>query len=375
MSSSFSRTVHGDQRSIDLSDIAQGLGEADAFVGVDALSTRERQYLTSGLEWRSGASDAPLVHVSALQTEGRGDGLGGGQTLVRAENRLDLGSRWFLPDLTTEIAQVSNSGDSQATALGGRAARIGVSQEFGPASLNLGYYQADPSFDALGSNVTAGDRGMELESSYDLGADWRLAHDVRFHQATELRADPALAQTFVLSRAPRLTDVGTPWRVSAQLGAPAVAADAGRRAPMALELGAQTARWRAWRVNNTLGWYDAGLDAPLALPVQGGMWQMSASRGLNIAGLYTEITPSFSLGGSRYDDLGLGTRTGLSLGLSRLSDSIDLNVDYLSAGWSPVQGRDSDLQMTLNFTQSTSAIMPSLRSMASSLRLPWQPRY
>jgi len=349
------------------------MGQADAFFGVDSLSNADQQYLTSGLEWRSGKSDAPLVHVSALQTEGRGINLGGGQTLMRAENRLDLGSRWFLPDLTTEVAQVNNS-NTDGTALGGRAARVGLSEGLGGANINLGYFQADPEFSALGSTITAGDRGVELESSLEAARGWRVSHDVRLHQATDLRERAAIAQTFVLSRAPRLTDVGDPWRMSAQFGAPAVN-DESRDTPVALELSSQTARWRSWRVNGSLGWYDAQLAAPLALPVQGGMWNMSASRGLNIAGLYTEVTPSFSLGGSQYDNTGYGTRTGLSLGFSQLSDNINLNMDYLSAGWSTDPGGASDVQMTLNFTQSTSAIMPSLRSMASSLRVPWLPRY
>ena len=38
-----------------------------------------------------------------------GAAFGGGQTLVRAEHRLDLGGRWYMPDLATEVAQVSNT--------------------------------------------------------------------------------------------------------------------------------------------------------------------------------------------------------------------------------------------------------------------------
>ncbi|GAB3673509.1 hypothetical protein GCM10028792_09200 [Salinisphaera aquimarina] len=373
MSSSFDRTIHGDERTLDLSRLGRGLGSAEAFFGVDSLSTEDRQYLTSGLQWRSGQRDASLLRVSALRTEGDGTTLRASQTLVRAENQLDLGGRWYLPDLTTELAQVSNTG-ADTTALGGRAARIGLSEQLGGANYNLGYFQADPEFSALGSSIAAGDRGVELDSEYGLGTNWQFAHELRFHQATQQRSQAALAQKLVLSRSARLSDVGTPWRLSAQLGAP-VANDNGREMPIALELASQTARWRSWRVDSSLGWYDAQQPAPLALPVQGTMWQVSASRGLSIAGLNTLVSPSFSLGGSQYDNVVMGTRTGLSLGFSQLSDNIDLSLDYLSAGWSPSSTTRGDLQMTLNFTQSTAAIMPGLRSMANSLRVPWQRRY
>ena len=368
-SSSFGRTVHGDERAVDLSR----LGQADAFFGVDSLSDANRQYLTSGLEWRSGGSDAPLVHVSALRTEGRGDTVAGGQTLMRAENRLDLGSRWFMPNLTSEIAQVSYSG-AEASGLGGRAARFGVSESLGIAAFNLGYYRADDAFDALGSNIAAGDRGLELQSQMDIAGDWHVAHGVRFQQATDRRADDGVAQSLVVSRQSTLLDVGEPWRFSADLGAPRTRTQ-DETAPIALTLGTQTARWRSWRLDGSVGWYSGAVDTPLALPVEGGLWEVSATRVLNIAGLYTQVTPRFSLGGSHYEGVGLGTRTGLSLGLSRLSDNIDLNVDYLSSGWSSAPAGNNDLQMTLNFTQSTNTILPSLRSMASSLRVPWMPRY
>ena len=127
-------------------------------------------------------------------------------------------------------------------------------------------------------------------------------------------------------------------------------------------------------MNSSLGWYDASMDAPLDLPVDGSLWRLSASRGLRIAGLEAEVSPTFALGDSRYQPGGRAARAGLNLGLSQLSDRIDLSVNYLSAGWAPTPDVGDDLQMTVNFTQSTGAIMPGIRTMAETLRLPWQRR-
>lgn len=374
MSPSFNRTVHGEERAIDLSLGERGLGHAEAFAGLDALSTANKQYLTSGLQWRSGAADTPMIRVSALQTEGRAADLGTSQTLVRAENQLDLGDRWYIPDIQTEIAQVSNSSNGSDTTLGGRAARIGLSEALGPGRLTLGYFQADPTFNALGSSIVAGDRGVELGGSYALGDKWQLSHDLRLHQATALRPESGLVQQWTFSRNAALTDIGRPWQLSAQLGNPGVGSDAGG-VPLAVQLAGKTERWRTWRLDTSVGWYDQRMAAPQNLPVNGTMWQVSASRGLNLGGFETELSPTFAFGGSRYDDRDYGSRTGLKLGFSQFSDNIDLSVDYLSDGWSATPGVDNDVQMTLNYTQSTGAIMPSLRSMASTLRLPWVPRY
>jgi predicted anti-sigma-YlaC factor YlaD len=116
------------------------------------------------------------------------------------------------------------------------------------------------------------------------------------------------------------------------------------------------------------------MDAPLNRPVDGRLWRLSATRGLNIGGLEAELSPTFALGDSRYQPGVGGARAGLNLGLSQLSDRIDLSVNYLSAGWAPTADAGDDVQMTLNFTQSTGAIMPGIRNMAETLRLPWQRR-
>ena len=65
----------------------------------------------------------------------------------------------------------------------------------------------------------------------------------------------------------------------------------------------------------------------------------------------------------------------MNLGLSQLSDRVDLSVNYLSAGWAATPGAEDDVQMTVNFSQSTGAILPGLRTMAQKLRLPWKRRY
>lgn len=373
MSSAFERTIHGDERQIDLSGMGRSLGIAEAFVGVDSLSNANKHYLTSGLQWHTGAGDMPLLRASALRTEGDGTALGDGQTLMRVENRLNLGERWYMPDLSTEVVQVSNKSEN-GDVLPGRAARIGLTQDIAAGHATFGYFQADPQFNALGSAIVAGDRGLELQNNQSLGANWQLSHDLRLHQPSALRAQSAVAQTLVLARRKSLTDFGRPWQFSAQLGAP-VDTRADVSTPLALQLAAKTLRWRDWRVDSSVGWYDASMDAPLSLPVDGTLWQFSASRGVNIAGLQAELSPTFAMGGSRYDRTGGGTRTGLNLGLSQLSDRVDLSVNYLSAGWAATPDAEDDLRMTVNFSQSTGAILPGLRSMAQKLRLPWQPRY
>ena len=373
MSSSFERTIHGDERTVDLSGMARGFGRAEAFVGVDALSSATQQYLTSGLQWRTDANDVPLLKVSALRTEGEGNTLGGGQTLVRAENRLDLGGRWYMPDLSTEVAQVSNK-NAQGDPLVGRAARMGLTGSVGAGESTLSYFQADPQFNALGSAIVAGDRGVELQNNQSLGSRWQVSHDLRLHQPSALREDSALAQSLVVSRRKTMTDFGRPWQFSAHLGAP-VDSRASDSTPLALELAAQTLRWRDWRIDSSLGWYAASMAAPLTLPVDGTLWQFSASRALRIAGFDAELSPTFALGQSRYAQVRGATRTGVNLGLSQLSDRVDLSVNYLSAGWAATPGAEDDVQMTVNFSQSTGAILPGLRSMAQKLRLPWKRRY
>ncbi|WP_293626695.1 hypothetical protein [Salinisphaera sp.] len=372
MSPSFDRTIHGEEREVDLSEVRKGLGRAEAFFGVDALSTPQQRYLTSGLQWQGGATDASTLRAAAIRTEGEGTAFGGGQTLVRAEHRLDLGGRWYMPDLSTEVAQVSNT-MNDGNVLGGRAASIGLAQSLGRNDLTLSYFQADEQFDALGSSVVPGDNGFGLQASRPLGSDWQLSHDLRLHEPSELRSDAAVSQTFLLARNSRLTDIGRPWQIRAELGAP-TDAQAAASHPMALEIAAQTLQWRDWRMNSSLGWYDASMDAPLNLPVDGRLWRLSATRGLDIGGLQAELSPTFALGDSRYQPGMGGARAGLNLGLSQLSDRIDLSVNYLSAGWAPTVEAGDDVQMMLNFTQSTGAIMPGIRTMAETLRLPWQRR-
>lgn len=372
-SSGFSRTIHGTERTLDLSVIGRDAGSAAAFFGVDDLSTSKKQYLTSGLQWHSGDSGAPLLRMSVLRTQSRDAGLGTNQTLARAANELQLGDRWYMPSLSTEVAHVTNTNDD-AGLLAGSAARVGLTENVGDGSYRIGYFSADPQFDALGSAVEAGDRGMEFTSQYLFGDTWQLSHEVRLHERTEARDDAELVQQFTIARASKLTDIGNPWRLSATLGNPDVDSENGSE-PLSVRLAAQTVQWRSWRLDTSLAWYDAGMPTPLDLPIDGTYWQFSASRRLSVAGLQTQVTPSFALGESSYRSGLLGSRTGLSVGLSQLSDNIDFSIDYLSDGWSTTTGTDNDVQMMLNYRQDTGTVVPSLRSIARSLRLPWANRY
>ncbi|ROO26949.1 hypothetical protein SAOR_09680 [Salinisphaera orenii MK-B5] len=374
VSASLNRTVHGQARDFDLSLAGRNLGHARAFAGLDALSNASQQYLTSGLQWRSDVVGTPVVRMSALRTESRSGELGRSQTLMRAANRLDLGERWFLPTLETEVAQVSNSRMADAPTLGGRAARLALAETFDTQSYRLGFFQADPTFNALGSSVRAGDAGFEVGGSQAVGGDWELSQTLRLHQATALRSQAGLVQEWRLSRNARLTDIGRPWRFSAQVGNPGLGTHAGH-APMALQLLVPTVRVSDWRLDTSVGWYDPVMAAPGGLPVSGSMWRVSATRGLSLGGLSAEVSPRFAVGGSRFDDREYGGRAGFTLGLADRIDRVDLSVDYLSDGWGATPEDDGDVQLMLNYSQSTAALVPRLHSMARALRLPWVPRY
>jgi len=372
ISSSVERTIRGDTRALELSAAGRKLGRAQAFAGVDTLSTASRQYLTSGVQWRASRSDATRLNLTALRTESRGD-LRDGQTLARAESALGLGGQWYMPELTAEMARVSSM-ETAGRGQSGRAARVGLAEAIGNARVSLGYFQADQDFDALGSALAPGDRGVALDGRYAVGNAWHLAHDLRLHQTTAARRDPTLVQEWAVSRNTRLTDIGDPWRLSARIGDADDPAVARNKTPVALELATQSAHWRSWRLDSSLGWYDGAARAPQDLPVAGALWQVSASRGLDIAGWRTRVSPRLTIGGSRYRNRRLASRTGLTFGLASLSDNIDLSFDYRSAGWTPASRDDGDMQMTVNYSQSAGGIIPGLASVIQHLRLPWQKR-
>lgn len=371
-SSSVNRQIQGRQRAIDLFAAGHHFGDARVFAGLDALSTAKNRYLTSGLQWESAQGPTPGLQLSALHTESSDQNFGG-QTLMRAESRLDLGQRWYMPDLTSEIAQVSQGG-TQTAALGGRAAHVGLGHAVGDGEFNVGYFATDAAFHALGSDLASGDRGFELSGKQTLAGRWQLTNTLRLHQSDNGSATwNGLVQQWTIAQRPELTDIGQPWRLSARIGSATTPARSART-PLSLELAAQTIRWRDWRVNSTLGWFGRGMATPNALPVDGGMWQIAASHVLDIGGLQTEISPTFAFGGSPYKGAGLGSRTGLGLALPGLGRGLNLNVNYLSAGWGPARRHD-DVRMTLNYSHSAGGLMPDLSSLIEHLRAPWSYRH
>lgn len=371
-SDTLTRQIHGQQHALDISIGGRRMGDARAFVGLDALSTAEQKYLTSGLQWESEAGPTPALELSALRTESSDKDFGG-QTLMRAESRLALGKKWYMPDLTTQIAQVSQTRPAGAH-LGGRAAHIGLGHAIGQGDVNVGYFATDAQFSALGSALAAGDRGFELSADHALGARWQLTNYLRLHDRSTATATlDGVVQQWTIQQKPALTDIGRPWRLSAQIGSATVAQSA-HDTPLSLELASRTARWRNWHIDSALGWFDQGMSTPDALPVEGGLWQVRASHAWDIAGLQTRLSPRFALGGSPYDHASLGSRTGLGLALPALGKGLNFNVDYLSAGWGPA-ARSSDVQLTLNYSHSASGLMPDLSSLVERLRAPWTHRY
>lgn len=366
-SQTFSRTVHGDIRSLDLEVAGRQWGTAGAFFGVESAGGASQRYLTSGVQWRSGALGVPATRVSVLQTETQGTQ--GGQILAHARTELDLGDAWYLPNLTAEVAQLTG-GATGGALLGGGAIRFGLTKRLGASAYDLGYFRSDPHFTALGSSIAAGQRGLVFGASHQLGSGLVLAHHMRLRQAAGA-ASANIRHDVILSRAPRLNGLGTHWELNARYGRRGGAGPRSQGA-LSLELAAQTDAWRDWRIDTAIGWYDAALSAPLGLPVAGAMWRLSATRHLSIAGFRTRVAPAFALGGSGYDLGGVGLRTGLTMGFTQLSDHIDFNVNYLSANWSGADAAHGDLRMSVSYRQSTAGILAGLRAFASKLRLPWQ---
>lgn len=371
VSDGLTREIAGREQAVDLSVAGRRLGDARAFFGLDALSTAQQKYLTSGLQWENEAGPTPALQLSALHTESSDEQFGA-QTLMRAESRLALGQQWYLPDVTAQIAQVSQNRDN-TTRLGGRSAHIGLAHAVAGGHMNVGYFATDAAFDALGSALVAGDRGFEMSAAHALGARWQLSNSLRLHDASAQAGTPAgIVQRWTVEQRSALTDIGRPWRLSAQLGS-ATRGDNQRHTPLSLELATRTASWRDWRVNSAIGWFDRGMRTPDALPVDGGLWRVQASHSLDIGGFRTRLSPSFALGGSPYDNTQLGSRTGLGLALPGLGEGVQFKVDYLSAGWGPATPED-DVQMTLSYSHSVSGLMPDLSSLVEHLRAPWRDR-
>lgn len=362
------RQIHGHQSVVDLSAGPMRLGDASAFFGVDSLSDDANHYLTSGLQWKSADSSTPLLTIGAMHTAARGANIGS-QTLMRAETQLKLGKRWYLPDLTFEADQLSSSGTS-GSMLDGRATHLGFGHDFGRSQYHIAYFQAGRGYRPWGSAITAGDRGLEMSASYDLGSRWHLANTVMMHDgniATGTRH--GLVDKWRLSGVQRPTAIGRPWRFSAQFG-DVGGGDTTRATPLSLELASRTRHWRDWHIDSALGWYQGDVPAPNALPVDGGLWQVSASHDLDLVGLRTRLQPSFAIGGSQYGHQSLGSRTGLAMGFPGLLDNVALSVDYLSAGWGPI-GDHSDMQMTLRITQNSGTVLPQLGSLVDRMRGRW----
>lgn len=367
--SDLNRQVHGGKRAVDLSAGPLRLGDASAFFGVDSLSDNMNHYLTSGLQWESGKSNnAPLMSVGAMHTVSRGADFAS-QTLVRAETQLDLGGRWYLPDLTLQTDQLSSSG-GQGVGLNGRATHFGFGNDFDKGGYHVAYFRADRDYTPWGGALTAGDRGVELSGRYNLSSRWRLSNTLQLHDGDiKTGTSHAVVDKWQLSGVKAPTDIGQPWRLTAQLGDVGLG---GRvdRTPLAVQFASQTRRWRDWHIDSALGWYQGQVTTPDAMPIDGGLWEVSASHYLDLGGLRTRLSPSFSIGGSRYGQQALGSRTGVAMGFPGLLDNVALSVDYLSAGWGPTEGR-ADMQLSLNVSQNAGAILPRLNSLVDRLRGGW----
>lgn len=355
------RVVHGHEHDLDLSAGPVGVGNAWAFFGVDDLSDSARHFLTSGVEWRSGAIEQnSLLSFGAMHTAARGSEIGS-QTLMRAESRLDLGTRWYVPDLSLETDQLTRSADAGAT-LRARSTLVGLAQASDFGHYRLGYFRAGENFDAWGSSLAPGDRGFELAGQFDLASRWQLDNTLRMHDADIVTGTRhGLVDHWRVAAPDSPTALGQPWRLTGQVG------DAGLvggddKTPLALELAARTHTFGQWQLDSAIGWYQGDITTPEGLPVDGGMWRLAMARGFEFAGLQTRVQPRLAVGGTRYANTLFGSRAGVGLSFPGLFDHLALNMDYASRGWSAEPGR-GDVRMSLNITQNAAAFVPPLASM------------
>lgn len=358
------RKVHGQERQVDLSAGPLQLGDAAAFFGVDSLSDDLQHYLTSGVRWHSLARGGrPVLALDALHTTSRGQ-MYGSQTLMRARASMKLADYGFLPSLTLEADRVTGTGTGSISA--GQAARLGLAGGLGAdGKYHLEYFRTGAHYAPWGSSLVAGDSGFALATQYRLGRNWRWNNRVSIHHGQVITGlGDGLVDRWRLSGARSALPNGQPWQFDAQIGdaVSATATDIADGLPLALAITPASHAFGQWQVDSGIGWYQGAVATPDAVPVAGGMWRVSASHSLQIGRFHTRLRPSFAIGGSRYQGEALGSRTGLALGFPGLLDNVDLNVDYLSAGWGPVAST-GDMRLTLDISKNAASVLPSLQSM------------
>lgn len=352
------RRVHGQKRGLDLDAGSYRLGDATAFFGVDALSDKQTHYLSSGLQWQSSNQGTPLLSMGAMHTTSQG-ATPGNQTLMRATSRLDLGGRWYRPDIVMETDQLTGH-DQGGRVRNGRAARLGLGHDFSGGSYRLQYFTTGPDYDPWGGGQKAGDRGAELSGAYELNDQIKFRNTLMMHSGSVLTGTGhGLVENWRMegtNKSPLA--VGQPWYMSARFGKAGWSGNT-PGTPLSLEVAPRTRSWLDWEVDSLVGWYQGGIGTPDGLPVDGGLWRISASRELGLGMFRTRFQPSFSLGGSRFHEHNVGSRTRLALDFPGLPGDIALSVNYLSAGWGPTRNR-SAVRMALSISHSLGSFMPAL---------------
>lgn len=360
------RQVHGQQHRVDLSAGTLALGDASAFFGVDSLSDSNTHYLSSGVIWQSeDDSAAPLLSAGLLHTVARGAQFGN-QTLMRATARTDWGGDWFLPNLIFGVDQLDghNTGGAELTS---RASHLGFGDDFGAARYRFSYFRTAPAYAPWGSDLKAGVKGTELSTGYTFASGMQLSNSLRVHEGAVATATPyGVVGKWQLTGARRLLAPGRPWRVSARVGDNSCNGNY-NTTPLSLAVALPTRRWRTWQFDSGVGWYQGDISTPDDMPITGGLWRVSASHDLNLAGLRSRFQPSFSVGGSRYGNRELGSRLGLALAFPGVLDRVAVSVDYLSTGWGPDRNED-DVQFMLTITQNAGAVLSRLGGLVDRFR-------
>ncbi|NNC24162.1 hypothetical protein HKX42_09990 [Salinisphaera sp. USBA-960] len=327
------RRLHGAAPSTPLDIGGYQVGRAEAFFGVDDRSTTETQYLTSGVNWRLARDEFKSLKLSMRHTEARGAQTGG-QVDARAQAQMDTGRMWFLPTFNAEF---EHRRAAQPGLLSGNTLRFGVRNEFGPNQFGVQVFRTDDADMPLVWGPQTATRGVAFNTKLRGPRRIHLSSRVVAREPIANAGQARVGQRLSLEGPLGLVGQNANWHVRARYGAGQhVVVDNDR--PLNFGIGLSGLPVGDWRIQSTLGWYRDLAVGPNALPVEGGMGRLDASRILDLEAGQATITPEFAIGQSAGSDNKWAGRGGISLAFSRARNRVSLNVDYTTDGWRMAAG-------------------------------------